>query len=102
PQANGQVEAINKILKYNIKTKLEEHKGAWPEVLPEILWAHRTTQRTTTRESPFSLAYGYEAMVLVEIGASSLRRSTSEQDRNKTLIRIELNLLEERREQSQL
>ena len=54
PQANGQVKAINKILKQNLKTKLEEHKGVWPEVLPEVLWAYRTTQRTTTGESPFS------------------------------------------------
>ncbi|PON72946.1 hypothetical protein PanWU01x14_060960, partial [Parasponia andersonii] len=41
-------------------------------------------------------------MVPVEIGTSSLRRSTYEQDRNKTLMRIELDLLEERCEQSQL
>lgn len=40
PQANGQVEAINKILKQNLKTKLDEHKGAWPEELPNVLWAY--------------------------------------------------------------
>ena len=85
-----------------IKTKLEEHKGVWPEILPEVLWAYPTTQRTTTGESPFCLAYGYEAMIPVEIGASSLRRSTYEQDQNNVLMRIELDLLEERREQSQL
>ena len=27
PQTNGQVEAVNKIIKFNLKTKLEEHKG---------------------------------------------------------------------------
>ena len=27
PQTNDQVEAINKIIKHNLKTKLEEHKG---------------------------------------------------------------------------
>ena len=27
PQTNGQVEAINKIIKFNLKTKLEERKG---------------------------------------------------------------------------
>ncbi|PON57324.1 Ribonuclease H-like domain containing protein, partial [Parasponia andersonii] len=86
----------------NIKTKLEEHKGDWPEVLPEVLWAYRTTQRTTTGESPFSLAYGYEAMIPVESGTGSLRRSVYEQNQNDVLLRIELDLLEERREQSQL
>ncbi|PON69908.1 hypothetical protein PanWU01x14_083720, partial [Parasponia andersonii] len=64
--------------------------------------AYRTIQRTTTEESPFSLAYGYEAMIPVEIGASSLRRSVYEQNQNDVLLRIELDFLEERREQSQL
>ena len=41
-------------------------------------------------------------MIPVEIGASSLRRSTYEQDQNNVLMRVELDLLEERREQSQL
>ena len=27
PQTNGQVEAVNKIIKFNLKTKLEERKG---------------------------------------------------------------------------
>ena len=27
PQTNGQVKAVNKIVKHNLKTKLEEHKG---------------------------------------------------------------------------
>ena len=31
PQTNGQVEAINKIIKHNLKTKLEEHKGVWAD-----------------------------------------------------------------------
>ena len=40
PQSNVQVEAVNKILKYNLKAKLESHKGAWPEELPRVLWAY--------------------------------------------------------------
>ncbi|PON85890.1 hypothetical protein TorRG33x02_183540, partial [Trema orientale] len=64
--------------------------------------AYRTTQRITTGESPFSLAYGYEAMVPVENGVSSLRRSTYELGKNDALMRIELDLLEERHKQSQL
>ena len=34
PQANGQVEAVNKTLKSSLKKKLEEAKGRWPEELP--------------------------------------------------------------------
>ena len=33
PQANGQVEAINKTIKNNLKTKLEDLKGKWVDEL---------------------------------------------------------------------
>ncbi|KAI5348751.1 hypothetical protein L3X38_001638 [Prunus dulcis] len=47
PQSNGQVEAINKIVKKLLKRQLDKAKGAWPEKLPEALWAIRTSYRTT-------------------------------------------------------
>ena len=65
---------MNKIIKHNLKTKLENLKGRWAGDLQEVLWAYKTTARSTTREKPFSLAYGYEAMVPIKIGAGSLRR----------------------------
>ena len=37
PQTNGQVEVVNKIIKYNLKMKLEEHKGRWVNELPKVL-----------------------------------------------------------------
>ncbi|CAL9000432.1 unnamed protein product, partial [Prunus brigantina] len=36
PQSNGQVEAVNKIIKRTLKTKLDKAKGCWPELLPEL------------------------------------------------------------------
>ncbi|KAI5345931.1 hypothetical protein L3X38_013808 [Prunus dulcis] len=57
PQSNGQVEAINKIVKKLLKRQLDKAKGAWPEKLPEALWAIRTSYRTSTGETPFSLAF---------------------------------------------
>ena len=50
PQANGQTEVMNKSLLKIIKTQLEGAKGAWPEELPNILWAYRTTTRVPTGE----------------------------------------------------
>ncbi|XP_074336042.1 uncharacterized protein LOC141673209 [Apium graveolens] len=74
PQSNGQTEAINKIIKHTLKTKLEEHKGNWPKELPKVLWSYNTTPRSTTGEYPFMLTYRYEAMVPVEVGSGSFRR----------------------------
>ena len=57
PQTNGQVEAVNKIIKQLLKTKLEKKKGRWAEDLPEVLWVYRTTHKTATGETPFALSF---------------------------------------------
>ncbi|XP_024026071.1 uncharacterized protein K02A2.6-like [Morus notabilis] len=67
PQSNGQVEAVNKILKYTLKKKLDDLKGKWAEELPKVLWAYRTMSQTTTGETPFSMAYGVKAVLPIEI-----------------------------------
>ncbi|XP_075658923.1 uncharacterized protein LOC142628767 [Castanea sativa] len=48
PQANRQTEVTNQTLLKIIKAKLDVTKGAWPEELPNGLWAYRTTARTPT------------------------------------------------------
>ena len=82
PQANAQVEALNKVIKHNLKTKFENLKKRWADNLPEVLWAYRTTARSTTRETPFSLAYGYEALVPIELGIGSLKRDNFDPEQN--------------------
>ena len=76
PQTNGQVEAVNKIIKHFLKTRLEGRKGAWTEQLSEVLWAYRTTHKTSIGETPFALTFGTEAIVPVEIGMPSLELCT--------------------------
>ena len=73
PQANGQVEAVNKTIKTTLKTKLSNLKGAWVDKLPNVLWAYRTTARNATCKTPFSLAFGTETVVPVEIGMPTYR-----------------------------
>ena len=73
PQANGQNEVTNGTLLKIIKALLVGAKGAWPEKLPNVLWTYRTTTRTPTRETPFNLIYGTEAVIPVEIELSSPR-----------------------------
>ncbi|XP_021812768.1 uncharacterized protein LOC110755796 [Prunus avium] len=97
PQSNGQVEAVNKIIKKLLKRQLNSAKGAWPEKLPEALWAIRMSYRTSTGETPFSLAFGSEVVVPVEIGESSYRTEVFEPKANEAALALSLDLIEERR-----
>ena len=60
PQANWQNKVMNRTLLKIIKARLVGVKGVWPEELPIVLWAYRTTARTRTGETPFNLTYGIE------------------------------------------
>ncbi|XP_015953860.1 uncharacterized protein LOC127747527 [Arachis duranensis] len=73
PQANGQVDAANKVILAGLKKRLQEAKGDWAKELPQVLWAYRTTPQSATRKTPFRLAYGVEAMIPVEIDEQSPR-----------------------------
>ena len=100
PQANGQTEVTNRTLLKIIKTKLDEAKGAWPEELPNVLWAYRTTDRTPTGETPFKLTYGTEAVIPVEVGVTSTRRATFSEEENDDKLRLNLDCLDEVREEA--
>ena len=93
---------MNKIIKHNLKMKLENLKGMWANDLPEVLWAYMTTARSTTRGTSFLLAYGYEAMVPVELGVGSLRRDNFNLEQNMILQRRELNFHDKKWRDSQL
>ncbi|KAL0427954.1 UNVERIFIED_CONTAM: hypothetical protein Slati_2970200 [Sesamum latifolium] len=77
PQANGQVEVTNRILVQEIKRRLERVGGNWAEELTSVLWAYRTTPRGSTRETPFSLVYGTEAIIPAELDMPSHRAGPS-------------------------
>ena len=72
PQNNGAVKAANKNIK-RILRKMVETSCDWSEKLPFALWAYRTSFRTSTRATPYSLVYGMEAVLPVEIEMGSLR-----------------------------
>ncbi|GAA0185104.1 hypothetical protein LIER_32392 [Lithospermum erythrorhizon] len=40
--------------------------GSWVEELPRIVWSLRSTPNQATREAPFSLVYGTEAVLLAK------------------------------------
>ena len=99
PEANGQIEVTNKSLLKIIKTQLEGAKGAWLEELPNVLWAYRTTIRLPTRETPFRLTFGTEAIIPVEVGLMSLRVKTYGDLKNQQELNDNLDLINEVREE---
>jgi len=98
PLANGQVEAANKTLLKTLKKKLGRKKGTWVEYVPEVLWAYRTTTRTPTGATPFSLTFGSEAVIPAEVGSPSFRVSHYNSGLNDEGIKLNLNLLQERKD----
>ena len=95
PQSNSQVEATNRSLLKIIKTRLEGTKGIWPNKLPSILWAYRTTTRTPTRETPFRLAYEVDVVIPTEVGLTSYQVENYSEDKNKKALRLQLDLVDE-------
>lgn len=98
--ANGQVEATNKTLLKMLNKKLRSKKGAWAEYVPEVLWAYCTTTRTPTGATPFSLAYSSEAVIPAEVGSPSFRVVHYNPGLNDEGIKLNLDLLQERRDEA--
>lgn len=73
PRANGLVEVTNRTIKKGLNKRLRATKSAWLEELYTVLWAYKTTPRTVTGETPYALAFGAEAVVLVEVEIPNYR-----------------------------
>ncbi|XP_075092433.1 uncharacterized protein LOC142172666 [Nicotiana tabacum] len=81
-----------------LKKKLEGAKGLWPELLPEVLWAYRTTPKTRIGETPYSLVYGTDAVIPVVVGEPNLRYSNKSGPSNDKSRLQDLDEVEERRD----
>ena len=64
-----------------------------------MLWAHKTTRKSATQETPFALAFGTEAVALVKVGLKSPKIEFASAEHNEEVLRLNLDLLEEKREQ---
>ncbi|GJU49546.1 reverse transcriptase domain-containing protein [Tanacetum coccineum] len=98
PQSNGLVERANRSLSKGIKAHLGEGNKNWIEELPHVLWAHRTMIKSSHGDTPFSLTYGTEAIIPAEIGMPTYRTAVVDVVHNDEELRLNLDLLEERRE----
>ncbi|KAD4585878.1 hypothetical protein E3N88_23479 [Mikania micrantha] len=98
PQANGQAESSNKIIINNLKKKLGSKKGKWAEELPFVLWADRTTTKNATGQTPFSLVYGFEAVLPTEMVVPTTRSSLQNLESNKEILSEDLDTIDELRD----
>ncbi|XP_070024935.1 uncharacterized protein [Nicotiana sylvestris] len=81
-----------------MKKKLEDAKGLWRELLPEVLWAYRTVPKISTREMPYSLVYGTDAVIPVEVWEPSLRYSNESEPSNDESRKQDLDEIDEQRD----
>ncbi|GKV34366.1 hypothetical protein SLEP1_g42743 [Rubroshorea leprosula] len=72
-QANGQAEASNKVVINLLEKMVDDNPRRWHALLSETLWAYRTSQRSSTKMTPFALTYGHNAVLPMELIARSLR-----------------------------
>ncbi|XP_071739727.1 uncharacterized protein [Rutidosis leptorrhynchoides] len=56
PQDNGLCEVTNRDIVSSIKKRLYEKRTGWVDELPNVLWAHRTTFKKSTKERRFMAA----------------------------------------------
>ncbi|CAL5375138.1 unnamed protein product [Camellia sinensis] len=73
PKGNGQAEATNKSLIRILSKMMDEFGGTWSEQLIVALWAYRTSKRKPTQATPYSLVYGSEAVLPIELETPSAR-----------------------------
>ena len=99
PQTNRAVEVANKNIKRILRRMVATSRD-WSEKLPFALWAYRTSFCISTRATPYSLVYGMETVLLVEIEMGSLRVTQEQQipEADWAQARLnQLNLLDEMR-----
>ncbi|GAA0151360.1 hypothetical protein LIER_10095 [Lithospermum erythrorhizon] len=76
-------------------------RGNWVEALPTVLWSLRSTPNQATREAPFGLVYGTEAVLPAEVGLPTYRQAGFDEERNDQRL-MELFYASHPKEQSKL
>jgi hypothetical protein len=103
-ESNGQVERANAEILKGLKTRnyddLKKHGKMWIDELPCALWGNRTSPSQATRETPFFMVYGAEAVLPLEVTMGCLRVKTYNKAMQDQLRCEDIDLVDERRWQS--
>lgn len=87
-------EAFKKTLCTILERMVDKNNKTWSEKLPEALWAYKTTIRSITQATPYSMVFGGEVVLPLEIQLPSLRiavheRITTEEKASLRLAELE-------------
>ncbi|XP_071713194.1 uncharacterized protein [Rutidosis leptorrhynchoides] len=94
--AYQQVEVTDRDIVARIKARLGKHQQGWVDELQHVLWAHQTTPKDSTNETPIRLVYGTEAVIPAEVLVLTTRITTFDEQQNDEALRENLDTLEER------
>uniref|UniRef100_A0A2N9HSM7 Uncharacterized protein n=1 Tax=Fagus sylvatica TaxID=28930 RepID=A0A2N9HSM7_FAGSY len=73
PQGNGQAEATNRMLLRILSKMVFDYGNDWKAHLADVLWAYRSSPKTATGFTPFSLVYGTNTISPTELVVPSPR-----------------------------
>uniref|UniRef100_A0A2N9GG70 RNA-directed DNA polymerase n=1 Tax=Fagus sylvatica TaxID=28930 RepID=A0A2N9GG70_FAGSY len=73
PHGNGQAEATNRMLLRILSKMVFDYGNDWRAHLADVLWAYRSSPKTATDSTPFSLVYGTDTISLTELVVPSPR-----------------------------
>ena len=90
-------ETYKKTLLTALKKCLHSAKGKWVDEVLGVLWAYRTTSLKLTGVSLFTLTYGIEAIIPIEIGVPTLIAEIPENANTKAIAK-DLDMIDELRE----
>ena len=88
------MEATNKTIKKILVKTIQQNGRDWHDKLPYALWAYRTSMRTTIGATPYSLVYGYEVVIPLEIEIPSLRIALKDIMKESQVWEAKMNQLE--------
>jgi hypothetical protein len=73
PQGNGQAKATNRMLLRILNKIVFDYGNDWKAHLADVLWAYRSSPKTATGFTPFSLVYGIDTISPTELVVPSPR-----------------------------